>query len=532
MKVIKINIFLKVSILLLVLTSSIKGFAQSPDIEWQRAYGGVGWEYAKSIIQTADSGYVACGYSESANDHDIKGNHGYRDVWVIKFTQNGTIAWKKCYGGSNNDEGYCIKQTFDGGYIICGMSGSINGDAIGNFGLEDMWVIKTNSAGTIEWQRKYGGSGYETAYSITQTRDSGYILTGYTDSRDFQATGNHGQQDVILIKIKKDGTPVWAKCYGGSDNEYPSTIIETADGYVFAATTGSWSDDVKGKHNSWYFEDVWIVKTDTTGNILWSKCYGGAQDDVAFSMIQTKDGGYLVAGETSSSDGDLVNTRISKDVWTIKLNDTGKIIWQKTIGGSDWEYPTSVNQTNDGGYVVTGFTQSKNGDITGSHGGSDVFVCKLNSSGTLNWMRVYGGTGAEEGDCIQQTIDGGYIVLASSNSTDGDVTGVHDGGNSQSDYWIVKLKSTTDVPAVNYTEKDAIKVYPTLTKGYVKIDMPEGYENAKLRLISLTGRQIDLSCDNCGTSRELHMQNIPTCEYVLQVLNNGVLTNFKIIYSP
>jgi len=207
-------------------------FSQAPTIQWQKSLGGSSSEYAFEIAQTADNGYVAVGYSKST-DGDLTVNHGQSDYWVIKLDTNGTIQWQKSYGGTGSDEARCVKQTNDGGYIIAGISNSNNGDVTGNHGMNDYWITKLSSTGVIQWQKSYGGTGYDEPYCIQKTTDGGYIVAGFSESNDGDVTGNHGDYDYWLLKLDSAGTIQWQKSLGGTDNDKAFFIQQTnAGGYL------------------------------------------------------------------------------------------------------------------------------------------------------------------------------------------------------------------------------------------------------------------------------------------------------------
>ncbi|MCK9447725.1 MAG: T9SS type A sorting domain-containing protein [Bacteroidales bacterium] len=412
-------------------------YAQAPEIEWQKSLGGSGMEVAFSIQQTSDGGYITAGYSNS-NDGDVSGNHGDRDYWIVKLDNAGNLEWQKSIGGSHEDWAYSIQQTSDGGYIAAGYTFSNNGDVSGNHGASDYWVVKLDDTGNIQWQKCLGGSGYDSAKSIQQTSDGGYIVAGSSESNDGDVSGNHGGYgDYWVVKLDESGNIQWQKCLGGSDDDYYAVIQQTSDGgYIVAGASWSSDGDVTGNHNS---TDYWIVKLDIAGTIQWEKSLGGSSEDWPESIQQTSDGGYIVAGESKSNDGDVTgnhdNGEQLGDYWAVKLDATGNIQWEKSLGGSEQDWAYSIQQTFDGGYIVAGYSYSNDGDVSGNHGNSDYWAVKLDDSGTIQWQKTLGGNGWDVATATQQTLDGGYIIAGVSMSNDGDVSGNHGGA----DVWIVKL---------------------------------------------------------------------------------------------
>lgn len=346
---------------------------QNAQIEWEKCLGGSSTEAGNSIQQTNDNGFIIVGYTIS-NDGDVSGLHGHYDAWVVKLDQNGNIEWQRCYGGSSFDEVHSILQTNDEGYIMSGSSASNDGDVSGNNGEHDAWVVKIDQTGAIEWQNCYGGSGSDGMYQIVQTNDNGFIMTGVSNSIDGDVSGNQGEYDIWLMKIDQDGNMDWQKCFGGSGEEFGRAIQQTNDGgYVFIGYTNSNNGDISGNHGN---IDIWIVKLNQTADIEWQKCLGGSGEERGYSIHQENDGGYIISGHTYSNDGDVTNNYGSFDIWLVKLNQNGILEWQKNYGGSSDDRSYSIHITGDE-YVVTGYTNSNDGDISNNNGSSDFWIFGL-----------------------------------------------------------------------------------------------------------------------------------------------------------
>jgi uncharacterized repeat protein (TIGR02543 family) len=405
--------------------------AATPNIEWQRSFGGSDYERAQSIQQTTDGGYIVTGYTES-NDGDVIGHHGDCDAWVIKLDSSGSLQWQKALGGSDDDYGQSIRQTSDGGYIMAGYANSNDGGVNGNHGRSDCWVVKLDPSGEIQWQKLYGGSDDDAGYSIQQTSDGGYIVAGDSESADGDVTDHRGpvdEADYWIIKLDSSGTIQWQKSLGGTNNDRTASIQQTTDGgYIVAGYSWSSDGDVRGSHGG---EDYWVVKLDSSGEIQWQRALGGSGHDWAQSIQQTTDGGYVVAGWAGSNNGDVVGYHGSDDYWVVKLNSSGVIQWQKALGGTGYDWGRSIQQTVDGGYVVAGTSNSKDGDVGSSHADWHAWVVKLSSSGGIQWQKPLGGTWDEEAYSIQQTADGDYILAGYSDS--------YSDNHGREDYWIVKL---------------------------------------------------------------------------------------------
>ena len=392
-----------------------------------------GWD--RSSQQTSDGGYIVGG---SINT-EVSPGHGAEDMWVIKMNPAGTIQWQKVLGGKDRDEGFSTQQTTDDGYILIGSTDSSNtGDVGSNHGKSDIWVVKLNPAGDIEWQRVLGGAGFETGRSIGQTTDGGYILIGSTDSSSTGDVGpNHGGSDIWVVKLNPGGGIQWQQVLGGADYDAGRSIDQTTDGgYILAGNTESSDTGNVGPNHGG--SDIWVVKLNTAGDIQWQQVLGGSDREESFSIHRTSDAGSILTGTTDSDNsGDVGPTHGGTDAWVVKLNPAGAIQWQRTLGGNGFETGRSIEQTSDEGSILTGSTDSDNtGNVGSNPGGSAVWVVRLNPAGDIQWEKVRGGNGFEAGRSIAQTSDDGYILAGITDSDDtGDVGPNHDG----SVLWVVKL---------------------------------------------------------------------------------------------
>ncbi|MBX7142197.1 MAG: T9SS type A sorting domain-containing protein [Chitinophagales bacterium] len=341
---------------------------------WQQCYGGSKDDWASSIVQTNDGGFVIAG-SSSSNDGDVTGNHGLTDFWIFKIDGSGNLEWQKSLGGGFDDFAYSIQQTFDSGFIVIGAAGSSSGDVVGNHGAFDYWVVKLNSTGAIEWQKCLGGSDLDFGYNVRQTPDSGMIVGGYSISLDGDVTMNHGLTDSWIVRLDKTGNLVWEKSLGGEDYDAATDIVVLDDGYIITSIASSLGGNVSGNHGG--DGDYWIVKLDESGNIVWQRCFGGSGSDKAFSTIETSDGDFLVVGYSTSEDGDITINKGFSDGWLIRIDTAGNLIWQKSIGGSDFDYTVFLEQMSSESFIIAGETWSNDGDISGNHGSGDCLIIKL-----------------------------------------------------------------------------------------------------------------------------------------------------------
>jgi len=307
-----------------------------------KAIGGPESEEGNSLIQTSDGGYAIAGYTKSFG----AGNY---DVYVIKLDANGNLQWTKTIGGPESEEGNSLIQTPDGGYVIAGSTRSFGA------GEADVYVVKLDAKGNLQWTKTIGGLNRDWSSSLIQTSDGGYAIAGHTES--FGA----GEADVYVVKLDAKGNLQWTKTIGGKYTDAGLSLIQTSDGgYAIAGHTESFG---AGRG------DVYVVKLDANGNFQWTKTIGELYSEEGYSLIQTSDGGYAIAGATKSFGAG------GEDVYVVKLDANGNLQWSKTIGGKSDEKGYSLIQTSDGGYVIAGYTKSFGA------GETDVYVIKLDKNG-------------------------------------------------------------------------------------------------------------------------------------------------------
>ncbi|MFB0515401.1 MAG: hypothetical protein ACETWG_02205 [Candidatus Neomarinimicrobiota bacterium] len=342
-----------------------------------RTFGGRLDEVGHSMLQTFDGGFVIVGMTGSYGA-------GSNDVWLIKISAAGEEEWNRTYGGTLWDEGFSVQQTADSGYVITGITESYGA------GDYDVWLIKLNAEGSEEWTRTFGGGLWDGAASVCQTSDGGYILTGYTDSF------GEGPGDVWLIKTDSDGREVWNRTYGGSGWDGGRSVLQTSEGgYIVAGYTESYR--VKGY-------DVWLLKVEASGDTIWSRTHGGRGTNMAHAVAHTADGGYIIAGRT-----DLLGTA-GYDALLIKTDPEGKEVWTRTFGGDQDDLANSVQQTSDNGFIIVGYTYSYGAGM------SDIWLIKTDAEGTESWTRTYGEAYRDVGHSALQTADSGYVIVGNTES--------------------------------------------------------------------------------------------------------------------
>jgi hypothetical protein len=324
------------------------------------------------IQQTTDGGYIIAGYAGNISAHK-------NGAYLVKTNTEGDTLWTKIYYENLGAEAFSVQQTADSGYILAGYTNKANVEY-------DLYIVKTDALGDTLWTKTYGGSPSQICYSIRQTFDGGYILTGNTEMPGIS------NLNVCLLKLTSTGDTSWTKVYGGAQNDIGYCVRQTADsGYIICGYTASFG---AGEN------DAYVIKTNTTGDTVWTKTYGTERNGVANSIQQTTDSGYIICGSIATGAGSQQN------VYLIKINALGDTMWTKEYGPTGFNTGDDVYQTKDSGYVMSG-------EIDGS-GYDDAYLIKTNSHGDTLWTKAYGGTNVDLARVVKQTTDGGYIMIGNS----------------------------------------------------------------------------------------------------------------------
>ncbi|PIF47677.1 putative secreted protein (Por secretion system target) [Chryseobacterium sp. 52] len=502
--------YFKFTFLFFITVSSFLTAQTAPAIEWGKSLGGNYIELSPDIYQTSDGGYITAGASNSQNG-DVTGNHGSLDYWVVKLESNGNIQWQKSFGGTADDQAHSVRQTADGGYIVAGSTESTNGQVTGNHGNNDYWVIKLDASGSLEWQKTLGGSSNDIARSVRQTSDGGYIVAGSSSSSNGDISGNHGGSDYWIVKLTSTGNIQWEKSLGGNNSDDASSIAQTTDnGYIIAGTSSSNNGDVTGNHGD---TDYWVVKINSAGVLQWQKSLGGSSTETGQAIAQTQDSGYIVAGSSSSDNGDITGNHGSFDYWVVKLNSAGNLQWQKSFGEIYYDYAFDIKNTNDGGYIVSGFSEST--AIKG-FGSNDYWMIKLLPDGNIEWDKKLGGLTDDYATAAQQTADGGYVISGFSNS-------VTPPPALHYNYWIVKLLGNKELGIAENSGSNTSVLYPNPAKDIIYIDHLSG--ETLINITDMSGRKL---FSQKFTDKKVAIDTSPFINgvYMIQVQDKG-----KIILS-
>ncbi len=432
------NFFIVLCILFITVS-----FAQAPDTLWTRTYGGPDFEGASSVHQTTDGGYIIGGGNEPFGMDT-------GDVYIVKTDSLGDTLWTRLHGNPNLQE-WCtsIQQTTDGGYIVLVLTAIVDTSSIF---FDDIVLMKLNALGDTVWVKTYGGNNEELAGSVQQTADGGYIVVAITNS--FGA----GEGDVFLIKTNSLGDTVWTRTYGGTGYDAASSVQQTTDGgYIIAGSTRSFSLDSG---------DVYVIKTASAGDTLWTRSYGGISWDWGNSVQQTTDGGYIIAGGSCS-----FNPTYNDDAYLIKTDSLGDTLWTRTYGGDSNDIAFSVIQLTDSGHLFVGNTYSYGA------GEDDLWLVRIDTIGNILGTRTYGGTSQDGGVDIQKCTDGGYVVAGYTASF----------GGGFFDAWLLKIAPE---PGIEEEKVEAVKYSnfgTTIFSG--PLLLPEG---KKCKVFDIMGRVVML----------------------------------------
>lgn len=427
-------------------------------INWTNNYGGTKSE-AIRVIKPALNGNYWIGANSASKDtqvtgHSSGGENG--DVWLYQVDSAGNFLFAAdCLGGNNTEETQEIIVKDDGSLLVIAETYSSNEEVTYNHGEYDAWIIHTDSAGNLLWQKCFGGDRSDAARdAIRAIENDGYVFAGYAGSSLNGDITNYNPgylSDLWFWKMDEDSTIMWQSYFGGSSFEWTYSIDITPDGnYISAASSGSIDEDVTDHHGASGISDIWVVKFDVTGNLIWSKSIGGSADDYVANLAVTSDGGSIITGFSYSSDGDAAGhhgDESTPDLFVVKLGADGNLEWSRSFGGSDWDSGADIIEKEDG-YLVTGNTYSNDGDVTYNAGDADLWLLKLDFGGNLIWQQTYGGSKFDAGRKLLRKGDE-YYLGGNSYSADGDIT-AHIGGidNNKSDCWLLNLH-ICDIPTTS-----------------------------------------------------------------------------------
>lgn len=367
-------------------------------------------------------------------------------ISLSSYSQNHNpyqIKWEKTIGGGHRDGLYSITSNNDGSYVLGGHTHS-NDDVLNskNHGNMDCWIIKIDSIGNIIWDKTYGGSKDDGLYDIEHTKDSGYIFVGFSESTDYDIkSGNKGKIDSWVVKIDSVGNLEWENTFGGSSWEYTRDILETEDGgYLIGGQTQSTDGDVSSGGNGIW--DIWIVKIDSLGELLWEKTYGGTDIEEFHTISPTYESGYIIGGGTNSDSLDVQSGNHGRgDYWIVKVDSIGEIQWEHTYGGSREDNLRYVLPLEEGGYILGGYSCSEDGDVSsGTYNNCDIWIVKVDSIGGIIWEKSYGKNPYDSFNSVIPNNNKGFLLFGSTIGT------INENNiDYKEDIWVIEIDSEGEI---------------------------------------------------------------------------------------
>jgi hypothetical protein len=447
----------------IILICTYTGTFAQPVLVNQKAIGGTSGDLFVSMSLTKDGGLIAGGTSYSNKSFEKSQNiRGGGDYWVVKMDKHSKIQWDKTIGGTGVENFKSVIQTLDGGYAIIGESASYISveKSESSRGDLDYWLVKLDSAGNIEWDKTIDGNSVEVIDHIVQTSDSGYVLAGssVSDISGEKTESSRGNFDIWVVKLNKHGKKIWDKTIGGNDYDLSSGVAITTDGgVIIGGFSGSNKSGEKSEDNRGTQSDYWIIKLDKKGNIEWDKTIGGSVDDYCHSVYQTDDGGYILGGSSNSNlSGEKTENNLGGyDYWLVKIDKNGKKIWDKTLGSIQDDYFNTMIQTKEGGTLLGG---GSNGYVSGnktedSRGGFDYWIVNTNSKGNYVWDKTIGGYYDEYIYGLAEPQKNKFVAGGFSYSPEGaDKTAFNRG---DIDFWIIGLEYINALNNLHQSNEEA-----------------------------------------------------------------------------
>lgn len=516
------------------------GVLQAQEILWEKSYGGKHSDYLFDAQPTPDYGFILAGSSLSKKTgNKTEDGNGDLDYYIWKMDEKGNLDWQKSFGGSGADLLQSIRLTKDGGFILAGTSDSQMGlhkkDSCR--GHEDFWIIKLNAKGAEQWQRTIGGSGQELLQSIIPTSDGGYVIGGSSSSTKSDKLRNgledifgkkedsYGGLDYFVVKLDYKGEIEWQKSYGGQYADELRSIVQTRDGGFLLGGSSNSPDSGNKNEKSHGESDYWILKLGQKGEVEWQKIYGGAGDDQLQSVLQSKDGNYLLAGSSSSDTGGNKNASNGKgsDFWVIKIDPSGEILWQQTYDIGKADLLTSIQENADGSLLLGGHAQTEVSDSKKKdrEGINDYVLIKTNDKGEEQWTQTVGSGGEDILRTAIETRDGGYLLAGTSTGT---ASRDRKTGQGRNDFWVVKLKDKKK----KEEKKNPIEAYPNPTLHYSNVIVGYEFDKGTATVYDLMGRQLQ-QFEITDRTIPVDLGSMPEGIYIVEIRTNVQNDSVKIV---
>lgn len=506
---------------------------------WEKSYGGLHTEYLFDAYPTMDNGFILAGSSLSdASGNKSENNIHGLDYWICKMDENGSMEWERSFGGDGFDMLISLAYTAEGGFVLAGNSTSLksNFKKETNRGQEDIWVIKLRPDGEEEWQKTIGGSGKDIVSKIIQTPDNGFIIGGSSsspkvsegDAKVEKSSPHYGNLDYWLVKLNAEGTIEWERTYGGSYKDKLESLSLTNDnGYIIGGYSNSPISEIKSENPVGTGGDYWILKLDEKGNIEWQKTLGGDGDDHLHQIIQTNDNGYVIGGSSSS---DYAGSKTKPngngiDFWVLKLDEFGNIDWQETYDFGEIDVLTSLVEGKDGSLLIGGYIQNKNYFqklSSKDEGVNDFVLIKVAEDGEELWKTFVGSNGQELLRKVIVTRDGDYVLAGTSR---GENSRDKNSQKGRSDFWLVKL---ADEDKEEEPYLPGLEAFPNPTKGFTNIIVNHEFIEATATVYDIRGRKLqhfEITSRTVPINLEGYMEGI----YIVNIVTDIKTEAIKII---
>ncbi|MEM9078280.1 MAG: hypothetical protein AAGC43_14655 [Bacteroidota bacterium] len=353
------------------------------NLQWNKTYGGSKDDRGQSVVQTVDGGYAIVGYAMS-DDGDGSNNEGFHDNWILKLDASGNILWEKSFGFSGHDHSYDVVQTSDGGFFFSGFLDVTSSGGEGNngkspyltrHGVGEFWGTRLDANGNLIWRRYFGGTNNDRSFGVVEANDGGLVMVGASESDDFDISNSKGSYDFWVVKVSAKGEMLWEKSFGGTGIDKAYAIVKTQDNaYAVVGNTFSVDTDISKNNGE---SDVWLIKVSDNGDLLWERTYGGTAFDAARGLDITAEGGFVIAGNSKSQDGNATQNYGENDLWVIKTDAEGTVLFEKSFGGADLDFGFDALEDNNGNLVLVGETSTSLSSEVEHQGSTDLVILKI-----------------------------------------------------------------------------------------------------------------------------------------------------------
>ncbi|MCD6019831.1 MAG: hypothetical protein K0S53_2952 [Bacteroidetes bacterium] len=503
---------------------SLNSYSQNQTIQWQNIIAGEEMEHPGKMIQSTTGSYFSVG-ATSSTIGDLAPYKGFYDAWIVKIDANGNFEWKKNFGGSNVDILTDIIQTNDGNYIAVGHSGSSDGDLSTNTYSADprgALLIKFDDAGTILWQKRVGG-GNELNTRVIESPNGELNVFANSTSNGLDILSHYGTSstsDIVYFRLTSTGTVIEQKTYGGSEDEYLTSVSATNDGGFVVLANSSSSDYDISQHVGTHTMNAWVFKIDSNKSLVWDKSYMINGLGKPNNILALSNGHVIFSFLDNEGMGNLYTDGI-----VTLLNAQGNLVWQKSMGGAKHDNINDFIEVAPNHIALLGSTSSNDSIVVNDIPGEPVWLLEIDSLGTINWQNTYGGTMGETAANFVKTSDGGFAISANTRSHDFDVINPNYWNCMCTDAWLFKL-SPLSVGITENKQTDLFSLYPNPAHDFIHVNASQTLQNESYVLVNTLGQTV-LSGKLEGQDHTIDIQTLTPGFYSLQVGVNK--QSYKII---